>query len=309
MGCKRGSSTEVGVKTEKRHVKSDSLGHQKVWSKTHRSRSQKENHKKKSHVSNSCFRNTHSSCRGDRGRDRSRDPSSSGQINLRSVNLSGGLLAGAIPRDVASLAALVASLASSAERTSVGSRAVPRDMTELATSVTLHGLCLAVASKVVRTTALVACGRAGTSTIPATAVTTETTPADGASTTHTNASGVRASTLCNSISDRHLGGDQAVHVGERALYSQPSGQAAHSCSTDRHRHRSTAGLGSRPERDPVLDSGSTVWPQSSGEEGTGSTRVQAACSCSRGAQLKSKPRRSGQRCHICSRHGERATTS
>lgn len=95
---------------------------------------------------------------------------------------------------MAGLAALVASLACSAERTSVGSRAVPGDVTELATSITLHGLCLTVASEVVRATALVACGRAGTSTIPATAVTTETTSADGASTTHTNASGVRAST-------------------------------------------------------------------------------------------------------------------
>lgn len=182
-------------------------------------------------------------------------------------------------------------------------------MTKLATSVTLHGLCLTVASEVVRTTALVARGRAGTSTIPATAVTTKTTTADGTSTTHANASRVGASALSKSVSDRCLGDDETHHVRSKVKYSQPSGQAAHSCSTDPHRHRSTSGLGSRPERDPVLDSGSTAWPQSSGEEGTGSTRVQAACNCSRGAQLKSKPQRSGQRCHICSRHGERATTS
>lgn len=171
-------------------------------------------------LSNSCFRTTHSSCRSDRGRDRSRDPRS-GQINLRSVNLPVGLLARAVPRDVAGLAALVASLACGAERTSVGSRAVPGDVTKLATSITLHGLCLTVASKVVRTSALVACGRAGTSTIPAPAVTTETTPADRASTTHTNARGVRASTLCKSVSNMHLGGDEAVHVeGRQYTHSQ-----------------------------------------------------------------------------------------
>lgn len=254
------------------------------------------------------FSNTHSSCRGDRGRHRSRDPGS-GQINLRSVNLPVGLFARAIPRNVAGLAALVACLARGAERTSVGSRAVPGDVTKLATSVALHSLRLTVACEVVRTTTLVACGRAGASSIAATTVTTETSPADGTSSTHANASGVGTGTLCKSVSDTCLEGDENVHVKGRQEYSQPSGQAAHSCSNDPHRHRSASELGSRPERDPVLDSGSTAWPQSSWGEGTGSTRVQVACSCSRGAQLKSKPRRSGQHCHICSRHGERATTS
>lgn len=74
-------------------------------------------------------------------------------------------------------------------------------MAKLATSVALHGLCLTVASKVVRTTALVARGRAGTSTIPAAAVTTKTTPADGTSTAHANAGWVRAGTLCKRVSD------------------------------------------------------------------------------------------------------------
>ncbi|KAE8315750.1 hypothetical protein BDV41DRAFT_529938 [Aspergillus transmontanensis] len=35
---------------------------------------------------------------------------------------------------------------------------------------------------------------------------------------------------------------------------------------------------------------------------------QAACSCSRDAQTKSTPRHSGQYCHTCSTHGEKATS-
>lgn len=138
--------------------------------------------------------NTRSSCRGDRSRDRSRDTSSSSQIDLGVVYLHVGLLAGAVPRDVACLAALVACLASGAERTSVGSRAVSRDVTKLATSVALHGLRLTVTSEVVGTTALVACGGARTAAISATAVTPKATTTNGTSTTHTNASGVGAST-------------------------------------------------------------------------------------------------------------------
>lgn len=42
-----------------------------------------------------------------------------------------------------SLTALVASLASSVERTTIRSSAIPGDMTELAASVALHGLSLA----------------------------------------------------------------------------------------------------------------------------------------------------------------------
>lgn len=200
------------------------------------------------------------------------------------------------------LAALVACLASGAERTSVGSGAVSRDVAKLATSVALHGLRLAVTSEVVGTTALVARSRARTTTISAAAVTTKATTANWTSTTHTNAGRVGARTLLNKVRRRY-------RCGWKDVYLQPGGQAAHSCNTDRHRHRSASGLGSRPVRGPVLDSGSTAWPQSSEGEGTGSTRVLAACSCSKGVQPMSKLRHSGRRCHICSRHGERATTS
>jgi hypothetical protein len=64
---------------------------------------------------------------------------------------------------VASLAAPVAGLSSSVERTAVRGRAVTGDVTELAASVALHGLSLAVASEVVRATTLVAAGSAATS--------------------------------------------------------------------------------------------------------------------------------------------------
>lgn len=64
---------------------------------------------------------------------------------------------------MASLATPVAGLASSVERATVRGRAVTGDVTELAASVALHGLSLAVASEVVRATALVAAGSAATS--------------------------------------------------------------------------------------------------------------------------------------------------
>lgn len=69
---------------------------------------------------------------------------------------------GAVTRDVAGLAALVAGLAGRVKGTTVGSRAVARDVAELAASIALHRLRLAVASEVVRTAALVARRRAGT---------------------------------------------------------------------------------------------------------------------------------------------------
>ena len=65
-------------------------------------------------------------------------------------------------RDVASLATAVAGLAGSVEWAAVGSSALARDVTKLTTSVALHGLSLAIASEVVRATALVAAGSAAT---------------------------------------------------------------------------------------------------------------------------------------------------
>jgi len=60
-----------------------------------------------------------------------------------------------------SFAALIASLASSVKRSTVGSSAVARDVAELAACITFHSLSLAVTSEVVRSTALVARSGAG----------------------------------------------------------------------------------------------------------------------------------------------------
>lgn len=57
---------------------------------------------------------------------------------------------------LSSLATLVAGLASSVQRTTVRSSAIPRDVSELAASIAFHCLSLAVSCKVVGTTALVA---------------------------------------------------------------------------------------------------------------------------------------------------------
>lgn len=86
----------------------------------------------------------------------------------------------AVPADVASLATPVAGLASSVERAAVRGRAVTGDVTKLAASVALHGLSLAVASEVVRATALVAAG--STATSETTTATSKATPEGSAGT-------------------------------------------------------------------------------------------------------------------------------
>lgn len=96
---------------------------------------------------------------------------------------------------MASLTALVASLASSAEGASIGSRAVPGDVTKLAASVTLHGLGLAVPGEVVRSTALVASCRTGNTAKSTASTEAESTSANRSSTTDTNTGGVGASAL------------------------------------------------------------------------------------------------------------------
>lgn len=59
-----------------------------------------------------------------------------------------------------SLTALVAGLAGGVERATVGSGAVSRNMAELAASIALHRLRLAITSEVVWATALVTSSRA-----------------------------------------------------------------------------------------------------------------------------------------------------
>lgn len=62
----------------------------------------------------------------------------------------------AFTRNVTGLSALVASLAGSIQRTSVGCCTIARDVSEFTTSVAFHCLSLAVASEMVWSTALVA---------------------------------------------------------------------------------------------------------------------------------------------------------
>jgi hypothetical protein len=93
--------------------------------------------------------------------------------NTRDPNLSASCLLRAVTGDVARFTALVASLTGGVKRTAVGGGAVPRDVTELSTSIALHGLSLAVTGKVVGATALVASRRAS--------ATSETTAAETAS--------------------------------------------------------------------------------------------------------------------------------
>lgn len=96
---------------------------------------------------------------------------------------------------MASLAALVAGLAGSVQGAAVGSSAISGDVAELAASIALHGLSLAVASEVVGATALVACSRTrAVGEASTTIAADETTTAHGSTTAHTRIAGVGAST-------------------------------------------------------------------------------------------------------------------
>ena len=82
---------------------------------------------------------------------------------------------GAIARDVAGFTTAVAGLSGCVERTAVGGSAVAGDVAKLAASVALHGLSLAVAGEMVRSTALVASCRATASKAAPEAATVRTT--------------------------------------------------------------------------------------------------------------------------------------
>lgn len=86
----------------------------------------------------------------------------------------------AIPRDVASLRALIADLAGGAQGAAVGSRAVTGDVAQLATGIAFHGLGLAVTGKVVGTAALVARCGAGEAAVSATEAKSSATAATAA---------------------------------------------------------------------------------------------------------------------------------
>ncbi|KAH8646758.1 hypothetical protein BX600DRAFT_155560 [Xylariales sp. PMI_506] len=128
--------------------------------------------------------------------DRGDGGSNSSQVNL-SRDLASGSLLGAVAGDVASLAALVAGLASSVERAAVGGGTVTGDVAELAAGVALHGLSLAVTGKVVGSTALVAGGRTGTASGESTTAaetTTVSTAGDGSTAADTDTGRAGAST-------------------------------------------------------------------------------------------------------------------
>jgi hypothetical protein len=133
---------------------------------------------------------------GDRGNGRSRDAGSGVHVDIL-VDLTVGSLLRTVTGDVASLTALVAGLASSVQGTTVRGSAITGDVTELATSVALHGLSLAVASEVVRSAALVAGSRARSAANKATTATisAKATAAgsNGTAAAHVGASRVGAS--------------------------------------------------------------------------------------------------------------------
>lgn len=108
------------------------------------------------------------------------------------------LVARALPRDVTGLRALVTDLAGRAQRATVGSGAITRDVTKLSAGVALHSLSLAVTSEVVRTTTLVA----GGSTRVAAKSTAETTGESSTRTTDTTASTSTSTRTSTSTSTR-----------------------------------------------------------------------------------------------------------
>jgi hypothetical protein len=117
-----------------------------------------------------------------------------GRDRRRSSAVTVDLGLGAITGDVARLAAAVAGLSRSVERTTVGSSAVARDVAQLSAGVALHGLGLAVARKVVRSTALVASGRARASGISSTEASCESATGSTSAATDTASGRVRAVT-------------------------------------------------------------------------------------------------------------------
>ncbi len=135
---------------------------------------------------------SHGSDRGNRGRARG----NSVHVDVGGDLSGGGLLLGAVARDVAGLTALVAGLAGSVEGTAVGGGAVAGDVTELAAGVALHGLSLAIAGKVVGATALVAGSRARAAGEATTREAAVAATAHGGTAAHgTGADGVGASAL------------------------------------------------------------------------------------------------------------------
>jgi hypothetical protein len=122
------------------------------------------------------------------------------------TDFTSGILLRAVPRDVAGFTALVAGLPSSVERTAVGGSAVAGDVAQLAASVALHGLGLAIPRKVVRAATLItgSGARAASKATTAAAVGTRISAAsNGGAATH-GTDGVGTSTLFACVLARKL---------------------------------------------------------------------------------------------------------
>lgn len=144
-----------------------------------------------------------------------------------------GVLLRAVAGDVARLAAAVARLAGRVEGSAARSRAVARDVAELAASVALHGLSLAVASKVVGASALVARRRALADRVAAAAEARDepTTGNRRGTPNRTRVERGRAGTLVHVRTWADIKSGGAGNV-------QCSGQTAGSCGNGpSHRHR------------------------------------------------------------------------
>jgi hypothetical protein len=96
-------------------------------------------------------------------RDGSRGNGGKSSVNAVNTNITVDGLLGAVPRDMACLSALVAGLTGGVERATIRGSAVPRDVSQLATCVALHRLCLTVSRVVVWQAALEAGRGSGSS--------------------------------------------------------------------------------------------------------------------------------------------------
>lgn len=242
-------------------------------------------------------------------------------VDLGGVNLGGDrglLLHRAVARNMASLPTAVAGLASSAQGTSVRCWAVLGDVSELAAGIALHGLGLAIPSKVVGTTALVARGRTRAAGVPTAAV-AKATPANRASATEPDSARVGAVALQRV---RNVANQRTVLV---TTYSQMTllvaVVAAAGAGTAQTKRWAVSlymaqaltvvallRLGGARKRALVR---LVTWLLTCTLLSVTSIREIGAYkttnSCSRGVQLRSKLQHSGQRCHICSMHDVRET--
>lgn len=112
--------------------------------------------------------------------------------------------------------ATVAGLTGSVERPTVGRSAVARDVTKLAAGVALHSLCLTVAGKVVRSTALVASSR--TTALESAPEAAKSTTGGASATAHTSA---RVRAITGQVTSKTAGVASSAGAGA----AQPKGWA------------------------------------------------------------------------------------